>query len=114
MLAPNEARRYEGLGPVKGGEEPRMQMQYVPLSTPVSTTPPVPGAAPDETPPAKPADNKPADGGAAGAAPAEDANKAADEEARIAARAEMLSIMMRVSAGAARARFAYEGLTNES
>jgi len=32
-ISPNEVRRKEGMGPVEGGEEPRMQMQYVPLST---------------------------------------------------------------------------------
>lgn len=53
VLSPNEARAMEGKGPVKGGEEPRMQMQYVPLSTPVADptadTPTVP-PTPDETP----------------------------------------------------------------
>lgn len=52
----NEVRAQEGLGPVEGGEEPRVQMQYRPLSEanepppePAPPTPPAPAdnAAPD-------------------------------------------------------------------
>jgi len=96
VLAPNEARRWEGLGPVKGGEEPRMQMQYVPLSTPVAD-PTAPAPAP------APADDD-------GEEPEDDGNDedTTDDEDRSAATAEMLRIMRRVSAGAARARRAFE------
>ena len=92
VLSPNEARAREGLKPVKGGEEPRMQMQYVPLSQPVQQPAPVPAPAPE------PGDEEP---------PTD------DEEDKAAVTNEMLAIMTRVSAGAARVRFAYEGLSNE-
>ena len=98
VLAPNEARAFEGLGPVKGGEEPRMQMQYVPLSTPV-TDPNAGAPMPDPAP--EPEEEDDTDG-----TPEED-----DDEDKAVAMDEMLAIMTRVSAGAARARFAYEGLT---
>lgn len=104
ILAPNEARAWEGLGPVKGGEEPRMQMQYVPLSTPIPAPvpTPAPGApAPSPTPAPAPASDDPA-APTPPPAPADGASKAAA--------LEMLSIMRRVSAGAARAKFAFEGL----
>lgn len=105
VLAPNEARKKEGLGPKEGGDEPRMQMQYVPLSTPVAD----PTAPPPPAPPAP----------APAPAPKPDADKFAlsmeddepdeeDEEADQTAALEMLAIMRRVSAGAARARFAFE------
>lgn len=100
MLSPNEARRMENLGPVKGGDEPRMQMQYVPLSQatmppPPPPPPPAPAPAPGDAPAAPPAPTPaPAD------APAPDAAKAAA--------LETLAIMRRVSAGSARARFAFE------
>jgi HK97 family phage portal protein len=47
-LAPNEVRAEEGLPPVEGGDEPRMQSQYVPLST--DPTPPAPPPAPTPAP----------------------------------------------------------------
>lgn len=103
VLAPNEARAWEGLGPVEGGEEPRMQMQYVPLSTPVAApAPPAPPAAapaPDagdggDTPPADDGEDPPPD--------------PADDTAENAAALETLAIMKRVSVMAARARFAFE------
>lgn len=47
----NEVRASEGLAPVEGGDEPRVQMQYVPLSQangpPPAPTPPPPEPAPD-------------------------------------------------------------------
>ncbi len=50
ILSPNEARAMEGLGPVKGGEEPRMQMQYVPLSqAPAYAPAPAPAPADDNS-----------------------------------------------------------------
>ncbi len=99
VLAPNEARKWEGLGPVKGGEEPRMQMQYIPLSqsTTPSPAPPPPVPAPAPAP-------APADGPAPAPAPA-DGTKAA---AVAADHLETLAIMRRISAGSARARFAFE------
>lgn len=112
VLAPNEARALEGLGPVKGGEEPRMQMQYVPLSTPVADPT---AAKPAPTAPNTPTPDAP-DAPAPTPAPAPTnapAGDAVQENDTSAARSEMLAIMTRVSAGAARARFAYEGLTNE-
>lgn len=45
-LAPNEVRAEEGLPPVEGGDEPRMQSQMIPLSQ--DTTP---APAPSEPPP---------------------------------------------------------------
>jgi HK97 family phage portal protein len=53
----NEVRAQEGLEPVDGGDEPRVQMQYVPLSA-ANEPPPSPEVAPPpppETPPADPA-----------------------------------------------------------
>jgi len=94
VLAPNEARRWEGLGPVKGGEEPRMQMQYVPLSTPVAD-PTAPKPTPNDDPPPEDDEDD------------EDDDTTSDEEEASAA-VEMLRIMQRVSAGAARARLAFE------
>lgn len=51
----NEVRAQEGLEPVPGGEEPRVQMQYVPLSATESTGPspgnPPPTPVPPEQPP---------------------------------------------------------------
>ena len=44
----NEVRAQEGLGPVKGGDEPHIQMQYVPLSAAGET--PEPPPAPPQTP----------------------------------------------------------------
>jgi HK97 family phage portal protein len=48
----NEVRAQEGLAPVKGGDEPRVQMQYVPLSTADGTqnTPPAPAPSNDDPP----------------------------------------------------------------
>lgn len=46
----NEVRAQEGLGPVEGGDEPRVQMQYVPLSQ--ANGPPEPAPAPEPAPPA--------------------------------------------------------------
>jgi len=51
VLSINEARAKEGLPPVKGGEIPRVQMQYVPVDTPV----PNPLAPVAAKPPAAPA-----------------------------------------------------------
>jgi phage portal protein BeeE len=50
FMSINEVRLEENLPPVKGGEEPRVQMQYVPLSTPVPT--PAPAPTPAIAPPA--------------------------------------------------------------
>lgn len=102
VLAPNEARKKESLGPVKGGEEPRMQMQYVPLSTPIAD-PTAPAPAPSPAPAPKPDDTPPPDDSSKNTEDDE-----ADEEALVAASLETLAIMRRVSAGAARARFAFE------
>jgi HK97 family phage portal protein len=47
-LAPNEVRAQEGLPPTEGGDEPRMQSQYVPLSaTPAGSGPGPDAPAPD-------------------------------------------------------------------
>jgi HK97 family phage portal protein len=106
MLSPNEARAMEHKGPVKGGEEPRMQMQYVPLSTPI----PDPNAAPKPGAPAPAPDpDEPDDAEIDDDVEDDDEERAASEARRL----EMLSIIKRVSAGAARAKFAYEGLTDE-
>lgn len=48
IFSPNEVRAMEGKGPVKGGEEPRIQMQYVPMSTVLA--PPAPAPAPTPAP----------------------------------------------------------------
>lgn len=77
VLAPNEARKKEGLPPAKGGEEPRMQMQYVPLSTPIEQ--PAPPPQPTQTPAPAPAP-APADGGETDdSSTTEDASKATQE-----------------------------------
>lgn len=57
VLSINEARAKEGLGPVKGGEVPRLQMQYVPIDQPVPTAA-APGApAPEPEPKPAPVDD---------------------------------------------------------
>lgn len=43
-ITPNEVRASEGLAPVKGGDEPHIQSQYIPLSK-SGEVPPAPGAA---------------------------------------------------------------------
>ena len=56
----NEVRAEEDLPPVKGGEEPRLQMQYVPLSMangPVPGQSPAPAPTPTPTPTPEPADD---------------------------------------------------------
>ena len=50
----NEVRGQEGLAPVEGGEEPRVQMQYVPLSA-ANEPPPAPAPAPAPAPEPAPA-----------------------------------------------------------
>ena len=53
----NEVRAQEGLAPVPGGEEPRVQMQYVPLSAtegPDAPTTPTPAPPPEPAPQAEP------------------------------------------------------------
>jgi HK97 family phage portal protein len=46
----NEVRAQEGLEPIKGGETPRVQVQYVPIDQPPSAQPPpaAPPAEPDD------------------------------------------------------------------
>ena len=46
----NEVRAQEGLEPVPGGEEPRVQMQYVPLSSANEVEPATPSTSPAPTP----------------------------------------------------------------
>lgn len=57
-ISPNEVRAQEGLPPAEGGEEPRMQMQMVPLSQadgpPEPAPAPAPADAPEEDPPPPP------------------------------------------------------------
>lgn len=55
----NEVRAEEDLPPVKGGEEPRMQVQYVPIS--MTPMPGQPGATPTPAVPADPEDDTPDD-----------------------------------------------------
>jgi HK97 family phage portal protein len=112
VMSPNEARAKERRGPVKGGEEPRMQMQYVPLSTPIEPKV-APAAAPAPAPVAAPAPTPaPKKTTFLETGMDEDDIPPTPEERR-EAHLEMLAMMTRVSAGAARARFAYEGLGNE-
>jgi HK97 family phage portal protein len=65
LYSPNEARRKEGLGDVKFGDEPRVQAQVVPLSQidkqPAAPTPAAPGnpIAPGDAPPGSANDNAP-------------------------------------------------------
>lgn len=47
ILAPNEVRKREGLAPAEGGDEPRVQMQMVPLSAP-PVTPVAPAPTSDD------------------------------------------------------------------
>jgi phage portal protein BeeE len=51
IYSPNEARELEGYASVKAGDEPRVQMQVVPLSH--ATEPPAPPPAPSLPPPAE-------------------------------------------------------------
>jgi HK97 family phage portal protein len=46
IFAPNEAREFEGLPPVKAGDEPRVQQQLLPLSAVVEPPKPAAPAAP--------------------------------------------------------------------
>ena len=88
VLSPNEARAMEGRGPVKGGEEPRMQMQYVPLSTPVAD--PTEDAAPGDDLadiPDAPEDDEPDD------EPEDTGDKSFDQ----AMHAEMMAIIARLA-----------------
>ncbi|HKV17359.1 MAG TPA: phage portal protein [Reyranella sp.] len=62
-LAPNEVRAQEGLPPAEGGDEPRMQSQYVPLSQasePPADPAPVPAPAPEPPAPDEEASFNPA------------------------------------------------------
>jgi HK97 family phage portal protein len=80
IYAPNEARAREGLPEVKGGEEPRVQQQQVPLSfASLGSIPPVGGqpTTPSDTPPA-PATAAPTDASPDG----ENAPDAADEPSK--------------------------------
>lgn len=116
VLSPNEAREWEQLGPKKGGDEPRMQMQYVPLSTPTEML--LNGgdkAKPAPTPAPAPADAPaPAPAPAAGKSADTDADDGEDSGERheggysTESRGEMLQLMRRVSTAAARAQFAFE------
>lgn len=72
ILSPNEARAREGLGPVEYGDEPRVQMQVVPLS--YNAEPP---AAPD--PAAVPAIAPPPDDGEDDAEEGEPADDTIDD-----------------------------------
>jgi HK97 family phage portal protein len=57
-ISPNEVRTQEGLAPAEGGDEPRMQMQMVPLSQ--ANGPPAPAApAPTDEPPPEDAPPEP-------------------------------------------------------
>jgi len=62
----NEVRAQEGLKPVEGGEEPRVQMQYVPLSK-ATEPPPEPAPAPAPQPEDQPQQDEPPDPEAEGA-----------------------------------------------
>ena len=103
----NEVRAEEDLPPVKGGEEPRLQMQYIPLSmidlalsANTSNAPKKPAADPgnmpadpgdmpaEPTPPADPAPASPAGGKAM-----EEAAEEAAEEFIEAVRARVLAVM---------------------
>jgi HK97 family phage portal protein len=71
-MTPNEVRAGEGLEPKEGGDEPHLQMQYIPLSQSGKTLPPA-GDAPggsDNPAPADPSapELTPTPGGEAGAA----------------------------------------------
>jgi HK97 family phage portal protein len=61
----NEVRAQEGLGPVEGGAEPRVQMQYVPLTQANGPTEPAPAPSDEPAPAADPAPaNDPAEAAA--------------------------------------------------
>lgn len=95
ILSPNEARAMEGRGPMKGGEEPRMQMQYVPLSTPIAD----PNAAQTPSPAATPEPAEPTPPGDDGE-PADDVtgdNSAEDAAAEKAAHAEAMQFIARMA-----------------
>jgi hypothetical protein len=56
ILSPNDGRARHNLKPAKGGDEPRMQQQYVPLSDALAPKPApvVPGLVPEPKPPVVP------------------------------------------------------------
>lgn len=96
VLSPNEARAMEGRGPVEGGEEPRMQMQYVPLSTKPEPTVPigVPGDEPDvEDPPED-----------------EEDTADTDEAAKAAADTQFAEFIARMAAARSRVEMTIEGI----
>lgn len=57
-LSANEVRAQEGLPPVDGGDEPRVQMQYVPLSQADGPPEPAPAPAPAPEDPAPESDDE--------------------------------------------------------
>lgn len=77
IFAPNEARAFESLPAKKGGEEPRVQQQLVPISfatePPVAPAPPAPAAPP-------PANDNPDGGDPAAAADSADTGKTSTED----------------------------------
>lgn len=107
VISPNEARAMEGKGPIKGGEEPRMQMQYVPLSQieelnaqnaakPVGAPAPAPAPAPEPDDEPTPASDDEDD--------EERAAEAAERlEYDLAAQNEMMAIISRMANVAGRA-----------
>jgi phage portal protein BeeE len=60
FISPNEARRWENLPPVEGGETPYMQQQDYPLASLADREPPpaTGGAPPPATPPAEEDDDE--------------------------------------------------------
>lgn len=64
----NEVRAQEGLEPVDGGAEPRVQMQYVPLSQATGPPPATPAVLPPVDSTVQPDEPQPAAAGNAGAA----------------------------------------------
>lgn len=95
IKAINEVRAEEDLPPVKGGEEPRLQMQYVPLSMANMPAPTAPGAQPptaaQEPPPQDDTDDDDT---------ADDGSSRAPEEYVVAAQTRLLAAYSQNLAGA--------------
>lgn len=91
FISPNEARAWENLPPIEGGETPYMQQQDFPLAALANReVPPAPGAAP-VTQPAEPEDDP--------AAEPEDDAPESEDDGEDAATAEARALLLEISKG---------------
>lgn len=109
VLSPNEARAMEGKGPVEGGEEPRMQMQYVPLSQKPEPAAAVGVPAPTDEEPPQPAEDDEDD------EPTDDTDDTVSESDKAAAAAkaatEFAEFIARMAAARNRVKKTTEGIS---